>query len=439
MEKAPDRIARITLDPSQLAEVRKLAARFEAATGVSCAVLGMDGASPALSPHCCFCRRAADLDLERRDECAATHRYGTDQAERFGGRYIYFCSGNMTHWAVPLVIDGQLVASLIGGPILLIEPDEYLEEEIGAAHASTAEQVKDLRALLGDIPFVSPARATALSEMLYLAVTGLSAQLSGSHPDRAADVAQRSQIADRIHELKQGGGPDTVYPVDKERELLSLISQGDQINSQRVLNEIMGHVFFSSGNDLISIRNRVQELVVLLSRAALEGGASVDEVFGLNKGYLLHLQQLRDVDDIAAWLAGILRRFSDCVFKLKRVKHADVIHRAIAFLNANYQRKVSLQEVADKVHMSASHFSKVFKDEMGHSLSDYLARLRVDRSKGLLRERGIPLAEVASRAGFDDQSYFSKVFKRYTGQSPGRYRSARGQISGAAIEIHDER
>ena len=427
----------IKLDPEQATEVRRLALRFEEATGVSCVVLGIDDLSTTLSARCQFCRRAADLALKRRAECTATHRYGTYQADRFGGRYIYFCSGNMTHWAVPLMLDGQVAASFIGGPILLIDPDEYLHDEVLVPRALTAEQVAELRALLGDIPFVSPARATALSETLYHAVKGLSAQLAGSLPDRSAEMQQRSHIAEYIHELKQVGRPGSLYPVDKERELLSLISKGDKINSQKVLNEIIGYIFFSSGNDVARIRIRVQELVVLLSRAALEGGASVEEVFGLNNSYLLNLQHMQDVDDIAAWLVGILKRFSDCVFNLKLVKHADVIHKTIHFLNANYSRKISLQEVADNVHMSASHFSKVFKDEMSQSLTDYLGRLRVDRSKDMLRERSIPLAEIASRAGFDDQSYFTKVFKRYTGQSPGRYRNSRGQISGADIEIHE--
>jgi AraC-like DNA-binding protein/ligand-binding sensor protein len=424
-------------DPTHLEDARKLALRFEAATGVSCAVTGIAGSAPELSEPCRFCRRAAELNLAQCKDCLATHRYGTDQAQRFGGRYIYFCAANMTHWAVPLLVDGQPVASLIGGPILLIDPDEYLEDELLAPRALDGERRLELRALLGDIPFVSPERATALSEMLYLAVTGLSAQLAGSLPDRAAEMAQRAHIAERIHELKEAGGADSVYPVDKERELLSLISKGDKSNSQRVLNEILGHIFFCSGNDVASIRNRVQELVVLLSRAALDGGASVEEVIGLNNGYLVRLQQMQNVDDIAAWLAGILRRFSECVFEVKALRHAGVIRKAIHFLNANYGRKISVQDVADAVHMSASHFGRVFRDEMGQSVTDYLGRLRVDRSKAMLRERAIPLAEIATRAGFDDQSYFTKVFKRYTGQSPGRYRSAGGRPGGARIEIHE--
>ncbi len=432
----PRPLAFVEPDPAQLDEVRKLARRFATATGVACTLLDPQVAANLIPACCSFCRCAADLGLAPRRDCAATHRDAAEQAARFGGRSIYFCAGNLAHWSVPLIIDGEVLAALVCGPVLLTAADEYLDDELPARGALGAEALAELSARLAEIPFVSPERATALTETLYLAVTGLSAQLAGRRPDAATKLAQRSSIAGHIHELKRRSAA-VRYPLAKERELLALISKGDKLNSQRVLNEILGHIFFASGSDLAGIRNRVQELVVLLSRAALEGGASAEEVFGLNNDYLSHLHEMHAVDDIAAWLAGILRRFSDCVFALKAAKHADAIQRALHFINARYGSKISVQDVADAAHMSASHFGKVFKEEMGLSLTDYLGRLRVERSKAMLREEAIPLAEVASRAGFDDQSYFSKVFKRHTGQSPGRYRSTRGQAHGAAIEIHE--
>jgi len=416
------------------------AAQFQEATGVCCQVNGIDGRpliKEVARSACQFCRKAVELELKASQECTTVHRYGAYQAERFGGRYIYFCPSSMTHWAVPVFFDDHVVANLIGGPVLLIDPDEYLLEEMPIPGSLSQGQQALLRTLLKAIPYIDPSRVTALTESLFRVAAGLSSELGGKQKNHSVATTQSSRIAEYIHELKQStdGKRDIRYPVEKERELLSLITKGDKINSQKVLNEILGFIFFFNGNDVPRIRIRVQELVVLLSRAALEGGASIEEVFGLNNNYLLQLQRMTDIDDIAAWLARILKRFSDCVFNLKSVKHADLIQKAIHYMNANYGRKIGLQDVANHVHMSPSHFSKIFKDEMGKSFVDYLGGVRIDKSKILLRERTIPLIDVAGMVGFDDQSYFSKVFKRFTGQSPGRFRESRGQGDGD-IEIH---
>jgi AraC-like DNA-binding protein len=104
------------------------------------------------------------------------------------------------------------------------------------------------------------------------------------------------------------------------------------------------------------------------------------------------------------------------------VRHASALCKAERYIRENYTRKVSLQEVADISGLSAPYFSTVFKEEMGENLSSYLNRLRVDRAVDLLMETELSLSEIADSCGFEDQSWFSKIFKIYTGMSPGKYR-----------------
>jgi len=66
----------------------------------------------------------------------------------------------------------------------------------------------------------------------------------------------------------------------------------------------------------------------------------------------------------------------------------------------------------------------------------YVNRLRIDQSKSLLRETNIPLVDIAGMVGYEDQSYFTKVFRKITGTSPGKYRESRG-FATSDQEIHD--
>jgi YesN/AraC family two-component response regulator len=97
-------------------------------------------------------------------------------------------------------------------------------------------------------------------------------------------------------------------------------------------------------------------------------------------------------------------------------------------IQENYSRKISLKEIADVSGLSAPYFSTIFKEEMGENFSSYLNQLRVEKASRLLRETNQSLSEIAGSCGFEDQSWFSKIFKTYTGLSPGKYRGQNGSI-----------
>lgn len=420
-----------TLGEDESRQLETFAHQIQEATGVSCRIIDAVAAdSHDLSQRsgCQFCQRAIALGLRARTECSHVHQYGCYQSERFGGQYIYFCPTSLAHWAVPIVVRERVVAYLVGGPVLLYDPDDFVSEEFPQSGPSSLGLADEVRDWVRKIPEMAPHRLTAIAELSRNGLLGVSRVLESRVPSRFRNPDQSSRIAEYIHELKLAteAQQTRAYPFEKERELLRLVARGDQKNSQIILNEILGSVFFLNGNDVKRVRARVQELVVLLSRAAVEGGASIEEVFGLNNRYLLELHRIQDVDDIADWLARILKRFSDCVFNLASVKHADVIQKAVQYIHRHYSVKIGLQVVADQVHMSPSHFSKVFKTGMGKSFVDYLTEVRIEQSRSLLLNRDFSLIDIAGLVGFEDQSYFSKVFRRHVGVSPGRYRETRG-------------
>ncbi len=414
----------------------QLADAYTKATGIQCILIDGQGTelhcAGAADTACKFCSAAQRL-LNRRIPCNRTHLYGAYQAERFGGKYIFFCPISLTHWAAPIMDETGIAGALLGGPVIMIEHEEFFEEEIRSRASLTEADAASLRSFLQDVPYVAPERVTGLAEIL----ASVAAQLSGAAAERLKrdeeGMQLHSRIAEYVHYIKSLEGNDVEgpassnYPIEKERELLSLIRMGDRENARRVLNEILGHVFFSSGRQFAVIRARVLELVVLLSRAALEGGADSEEIFGLNFTYLNQIEKLRNEDDLAVWLARILVRFSDCVFALREAKHVDVLYKSIDFMKHHYRRKISLDEVANAVSLSPSYFSRVFKEEAGVSFSSYLNRVRIERAKALLLSKDIPLSDIAGLVGFEDQSYFTRVFSKVVGTSPGRFRERRGQ------------
>jgi transcriptional regulator GlxA family with amidase domain len=88
----------------------------------------------------------------------------------------------------------------------------------------------------------------------------------------------------------------------------------------------------------------------------------------------------------------------------------------------NLDKKINRDEVARLAGMSPGHFSRMIKETTGKTFSDILTGYRVDRATDLLAHTDKSLVQIALECGFMDQSYFSRVFRKIHGRTPGEYR-----------------
>lgn len=417
-----------------LEKAKKCADTYSISTGVDCTVMDSHGRNLYKScvnkEGCKFCEKIRGI-LSKKQSCENAHLYGSYQAERFGGKYVFFCPMGMVHWVSPITVDGMMKGAMLAGPVQMVDPEEFLLEDFIKNNNIEKKYMSKIREYVKEVPVISPEKVNSLSELLFITAAHVSDIQPSQYEEEREVQEQQSNISEYIHYIKTMGGDDNSlqsYPLEKEKELLSLISIGDKAGSQKVLNEIFGHIFFSTGGNFEIIKARVLELIVLLSRAALEGGADVEQIFGLNYKYLSEIHSFSTVEELTFWLSKIMVRFTDCVFNLTDVKHVDVIYKAVDYIKRNYMKKITLEEVASHVYLSPSYFSKIFKEEMKVNFNTYLNHIRIEMSKKLLLDDSIVLVDVSNLVGYEDQSYFSKVFKKMTGVSPGKYRESRGQI-----------
>lgn len=403
---------------------------YTRATSMECRIIGARGEllheSCDNSGICSFCKKKQATS--KKIDCANVHLYGSYQAERFDGKYVFFCPLGLAHWASPIVSDGIMRGALVAGPVLMVNPDEFLLEEL-IQENGIAEVPTELHKYIKDVPVIKPDIVNSLSELLYIVADSISTDHS-LHDEQRHYYELQAGISDAVQKIKQTENNDSAlgsYPFEKEKELLGKIALGDKPASQKILNEILGYIFFSCGKDFDVIKARVLELIVLLSRAAVEGGADIEEVFGLNYRYLSDIHSFNNVEELCFWLSSIMARFTDCVFNLADVRHKDTIYKALDYIKRNFSKRITLEEVAGQVYLNPSYFSKIFKNEMKTTFVSYVNRIRVNAAKKLLNNIGIPLTDVSSMVGFEDQSYFTKVFKRATNVTPGKYRESRGK------------
>ena len=101
---------------------------------------------------------------------------------------------------------------------------------------------------------------------------------------------------------------------------------------------------------------------------------------------------------------------------------SEEILKAVAYIKKNIEKNISVEDLADHVYLSVSHFKNKFKTEMGTSPADFVQRQKIDKSEALLREGAMNITEIAYSLGYPSSQHFSSVFKKYTGKSPSQFK-----------------
>lgn len=107
------------------------------------------------------------------------------------------------------------------------------------------------------------------------------------------------------------------------------------------------------------------------------------------------------------------------------------VRQAMAFIEENYQRDLSLGKVAGAVHLSIWYLCHLFKAETGETPARYLKKVRMRQARTLLENSLLSIKEVMNKVGMGDQSHFAKDFKRVYGLTPSEFRAS---LAGRRLE-----
>ncbi|MDI3547543.1 MAG: two-component system, response regulator YesN [Halanaerobiales bacterium] len=404
----------------------KLIETYSISTRVGCKAFDAGGkelfSHPGEDESCSFCQLVKEFD-QGKEDCRQSYLYGGLQAEKLSDYYIYFCPYGLVNWAVPVLEDNKMKYFFTGGPVLMHKVDDSLIEDIIQQNPLLKHRFNDLKISLNKHEVIDTIRVRYLADLLLRLAKNLMVENIVRLERQQEMNVINARIAETIHGLKKGeiNLENGLYPFEKENELILKVKLADKQGAREILNEILGFIYFQSGGKFAIVKSKAIELMVVLARAAIEANADLEIIFGLEYMYLEHIDGVSDIDELSEWLTKVLDRFIECAFSIQNVKNKDIIYKAMSYIRENYDKNISLDEVASEVGLNPSYFSKLFKDEMKISYTDYLNRVRIEAGKQLLKE-GHSLVNVAQLVGFNDQSYFSKVFKKIEGVSPGKWR-----------------
>ncbi|MDB5054654.1 MAG: putative response regulatory protein [Bacilli bacterium] len=233
-----------------------------------------------------------------------------------------------------------------------------------------------------------------------------------------------------IHTRPSPSGPLTSFPkaLDMEEKLTIAMRSGnsDQIHqiveswfeTVRKLNSITFEQLFYWWQEFQLIARRWAELYISGEDNPAPLQTDDDDfmqIVSLDERGILSLPQLQQ--EFTRNLIHLSKRVL-----LQQHQEFNVIYDIAKFIEKNYKEDISLQDIANHFYLSREYISRKFKLEFGINLSDYLSNIRMEKAKILLLNPHLRITQIAETVGYNDEKYFSKVFKKTTGLSPNEYR-----------------
>lgn len=191
----------------------------------------------------------------------------------------------------------------------------------------------------------------------------------------------------------------------------------NQMNSEFSEIPLEDFLNFVSGKEsgaFITLKvSQKNEIITLLNRILREKENT--EIGSEFLNYLL-------VMELFVFISRALKMEWENSIKDKSPKIKELIHISVNFINNNFERDISLGNIAKFVFLSPSYFTRAFKEEVGISPISYLLKVRIDRAKELLGDTGLKISDIALSVGFSNQQRFNEIFKKYTKYTPLQYK-----------------
>ena len=213
------------------------------------------------------------------------------------------------------------------------------------------------------------------------------------------------------------------YPAETEHLMFQLLGRGDVEGMRNQANSFFDWMITAYPGSKDNIRLKVLEYVLRAEKDAFDSGA-VNYGFSFRENYLTEVMQIDDYEMLRAWFLEKMTEPCSRIRDRREDQSETVVSKAKTYMEENYQRDISLDDVSREVDVSPYYFSKLFKEEAGENYIEYLTRLRMDHAKQLLKDRSLSIKEISLESGYADPNYFSRIFKKHTGMTPREWRDA---------------
>lgn len=165
--------------------------------------------------------------------------------------------------------------------------------------------------------------------------------------------------------------------------------------------------------------------LAILSKCASEIGLSIVQIETLNKRFRQAIHRAHTNEELWKVATEMTLAFVTAIhlsLQSQTVNTLPLIKKCIQYVKDEIYDNISIDQLAKNLDVSTSYLSRIFKQQTGETLNMFITKEKIIRARVLLENTDLTLAEISYKLGFSSQSYFTYVFRKYVGTTPGNYR-----------------
>lgn len=219
--------------------------------------------------------------------------------------------------------------------------------------------------------------------------------------------------------------PIRQFPYEKERLMLSLLRKKDISQIKERIDDLLSYTIFSEKEGLSSTRLCALEMACVLARLSIETGAYDYVKRELFVTYPSLLQNASSFENLYRLQGEMAEFFMQYLHNLPRLSAGwNCVCQAQGYVHRHYSGELTLSSIGNYVNLNPSYFSSTFRKTCGVSFNSFVNQVRIAQSRRLLADTHQSVLDIAIAVGFEDQSYFTKVFRKHSGMTPHAYRKS---------------
>lgn len=197
-------------------------------------------------------------------------------------------------------------------------------------------------------------------------------------------------------------------------EIETLLQNGDFKNLKLIINQLFTqfHINLMKSED---VKNICIFIYYICSRTLIKNAVSLSPIM------LANINDCTTIFELEQIIHQLIEQVETVMKKEKR-KLSPIVEQAIDYIHTYLHKEISLEIIADHIHVNPSHLSRTFKKDCKQSITEYINQVKIEKAQELLTCSQLMTYEIAEKVGFHDPTYFSSTFKKYTGVSPKEYK-----------------
>lgn len=283
-----------------------------------------------------------------------------------------------------------------------------------------------LTAYLSAMPIIDYNRLLRISQLIYYMIYKETLDLPRLLEKSSSLVDLATQMSHQYDQTVSSNRIQTFFhhTLEHENHILQCIREGNMTLLSKAIDQAQDGEpgILSRDNPLRSQKNLGICLVTLATRAAIEGGLNTEQAFTLSDLYIQEIERVNNVNDLSVLRNQMLHDFTNQVIRLKQAAYSKPIAQSLQLIVNRLYEPLTISELAKAVSLSAHYFADRFKKEVGLPVMTYIQRQKIEEAKRLLTSSNYSILEVSNILGYHDQSHFTKLFQKWVGVTPRKYR-----------------